>query len=71
MLIFSKPIGFPEHKFLFTRNQMKNILDKNGFKVMRVIGYNFWLPFIKLGFIQLKYKWPEIFTWQQIYITKK
>jgi len=71
MLLFSKPMGFPEHKILFTRNQMCHILCKIGFTIDKTIGYNFWIPLIKWGFVQTNYRLPELFTWQQIYICRK
>jgi len=73
-LIFGKPIGFPEHKLLFTRKQMLFFLNSQGFEVEKVIGYSFIFPLTRtkyIGFINTKFRLPEIITWQQIYICKK
>ncbi|MEO0243045.1 MAG: hypothetical protein ABIM42_08435 [candidate division WOR-3 bacterium] len=69
--VFSKHLCPAEHKVLFTRNQMKTILAKHGFILKKSIGYSFWVPLLKFGFVQTKYMMPELFTWQQIYIAKK
>jgi len=71
MLLFSTPMGFPEHKILLSRTQMIHFLSSIGFTIDKVVGYSFWIPFIKLGFVQDKYTLPEFSTWQQIYINRK
>lgn len=68
MLIFSKPMGFPEHKILFTRDQIKHMLNVLGFKIRKIIGYSFWIPLIRVGFVQTGFTLPELLTWHQIYI---
>jgi SAM-dependent methyltransferase len=70
-LLFSKPMGFPEHKILFTRTQMKQFLEILGFKIAKIIGYSFWIPLLKIGFVNTKYRVPELMTWQQIYVCLK
>lgn len=70
-LIFAKPLGFPEHKILFTRKQMKHFLEFYGFKIEKVIGYSFWIPILKVGFVNTRYELPELITWQQIYIARR
>jgi len=71
-LLFSKPMGFPEHKILFTRAQVKYFLEYLGFKVIKIIGYSFWVPLLKIGFVNTKnIRLPELLTWQQIYICSK
>jgi len=71
MILFSAPIGFPEHKNLFTRKQIFYMIKRLNLQIKKTVGHNFWILFLKIGFVQTKYKMPEIFTWQQIYIAKK
>jgi SAM-dependent methyltransferase len=66
-----KPMRFPEHITLYTRAQICYLLEQLGFKVHRVIGYSFWLPIVKLGFVNISLRLPEFLTWQQIYIATK
>ncbi|RLE89227.1 MAG: hypothetical protein DRN04_16540 [Thermoprotei archaeon] len=70
-LLFGKPMGFPEHKLLYTRCQMKYFLELVEFRIIRIVGYSFWIPFLKLGFMNTKFTLPEFITWQQIYISIK
>ncbi|MEM4446037.1 MAG: class I SAM-dependent methyltransferase [Candidatus Jordarchaeales archaeon] len=69
--VFREHLCPAEHKVLFTRNQMKTTLVKHGFILKKVIGYSFWVPLLKIGFVQTRYKMAELFTWQQIYVAKK
>lgn len=70
-LLFSRPMRFPDHKILLTRSQMKYFIESHGFKIEKIIGYSFWIPLLKIGFVNTRRKLPEVLTWQQIYICRK
>lgn len=70
--ILSDMIGIElekEHLYTFNRRKLTKILNENGFRNLKILSYNFWIPLIKLGIIS--YKLPEIFSWIQIYICEK
>jgi hypothetical protein len=50
---------------------MRQFLEILGFKIAKIIGYSFWIPLLKIGFVNTKYRLPELITWQQIYIVEK
>ena len=60
-----------EHLMLFDGQAMKKCLGTCGFHVEKVIGYNFWIPGLKIGFVNTSATLPELLTWQQVYLCGK
>ena len=67
-VIGSNKLDDEEHLNLFSRIHINAYLKKNGFELLEVKRYKFWIPFIKLMVLSLRT--PRLFNYQTIYKLK-